>query len=105
MFKQLEKRDNPGIGALPSPLSTPEDAALYLATLRNDLEAPAMALEPAIGAALSALASLPLCLLSRMSGSGATCVALFPTREAARTAARMLAGAHPGWWICDTVLT
>ncbi|MBR9763432.1 MAG: 4-(cytidine 5'-diphospho)-2-C-methyl-D-erythritol kinase [Rhodobacteraceae bacterium] len=105
VFKRLEKRDNPGIGTLPAPLATPEEAALYLAGLRNDLEAPAMALEPAIGAVLSALTSLPLCLFSRMSGSGATCVALFPTREAARAAARMLAAAHPDWWICDTILT
>ena len=105
VFKQLEKRDNPDMGALPDGLSTPEETAQYLMSLRNDLEAPAMALEPAIGAVLSVLASLPLCLLARMSGSGASCFALFPTQEAARSAGRMLADAHPGWWVCDTVLT
>ncbi|PJE31825.1 4-diphosphocytidyl-2-C-methyl-D-erythritol kinase [Pseudooceanicola antarcticus] len=105
VFKQLETRDNPEMGPLPERLRDPEEAALYLSSLRNDLEGPAMALEPAIGAALSALGALPLCLLARMSGSGASCFALFPTQEAARTAGRMLSAAHPDWWVCDTVLS
>jgi 4-diphosphocytidyl-2-C-methyl-D-erythritol kinase len=70
--------------------------AADLAALRNDLQDPAIELCPAIGDALSALASRPDCLLARMSGSGATCFGLFPTPEAAREAADKLR--MPGWW-------
>jgi 4-diphosphocytidyl-2-C-methyl-D-erythritol kinase len=67
-----------------------------LARLVNDLEPPALAIEPAIGTVLQALRSLPGCRLARMSGSGATCFGLFETSaEAARAAAAL---ARPGWW-------
>ena len=42
--------------------------------------------------------------LARMSGSGATCFALFETIEAAQSAARTLERAHPSWWIRATSL-
>lgn len=76
-----------------------EDAAAMardLAEARNDLEAPARALRPEIGAALDALARMQGCLLSRMSGSGATCFGLFADAASAEAAARALA--RPGWW-------
>jgi 4-diphosphocytidyl-2-C-methyl-D-erythritol kinase len=44
---------------------------------------------------LAALGTLPGCLLARMSGSGATCFALFETPAAAINAAARLR-AH--WW-------
>jgi 4-diphosphocytidyl-2-C-methyl-D-erythritol kinase len=65
---------------------------------RNDLQPPAVALVPEIAAVLEALAHLPGITLSRMSGSGATCFALFAdtaTRDAAQAAIR---SAHPDWW-------
>jgi 4-diphosphocytidyl-2-C-methyl-D-erythritol kinase len=62
---------------------------------RNDLEAAARALVPAIGDVLDWLAAQPGQALVRMSGSGATCFALF-SDEAARDAA---AQACPStWW-------
>ena len=67
-----------------------------LARLRNDLEAPAIAMQPVIGVALRALASHPSCLLSRMSGSGATCFGIFNTEAEAAEAAMSLL--RPGWW-------
>jgi 4-diphosphocytidyl-2-C-methyl-D-erythritol kinase len=70
----------------------------------NDLEAPAIAIEPAIDAVLSALRFLPACRLARMSGSGATCFGLFDSVKAATLAARALRVRHPGWWIRATVL-
>lgn len=76
----------------------------WLAEQRNDLEAPAIALQPAIGAAMEAVAALPDARLTRMSGSGATVFALFDTREAAEGAARQLASEHPDWWIVPTTL-
>jgi 4-diphosphocytidyl-2-C-methyl-D-erythritol kinase len=76
----------------------------WLAEQRNDLEAPAIALQPAIGAAIEAVAALPEARLTRMSGSGATVFALFDTREAAGVAARQLASEQPDWWIVPTTL-
>ncbi|MGC8477686.1 MAG: 4-(cytidine 5'-diphospho)-2-C-methyl-D-erythritol kinase [Acetobacteraceae bacterium] len=67
-------------------------AAFLAANTRNDLEAPARALCPAIGEVLAALAATPGCLLARMSGSGATCFGLFASPEAATAPSR------PGWW-------
>jgi len=42
---------------------------------------------------------LPGALCASMSGSGATCFALFATREAAAEGARTLRTAEPGWWV------
>ena len=62
---------------LPSDLESVEEVAGWLAVAtRNDLEAPAVALEPRIGEVLDALRDEPESLLVRMSGSGATCFAL-----------------------------
>jgi 4-diphosphocytidyl-2-C-methyl-D-erythritol kinase len=74
-----------------------------LAALRNDLQAPAIEICPAIGAVLSALEARPNCLLARMSGSGATCFGLFPTATAARRAAEQ--PPVPGWWSWGGALT
>jgi 4-diphosphocytidyl-2-C-methyl-D-erythritol kinase len=101
VFAGLARRDNP---PLPDALPALPDAATaiaWLATQRNDLEAPARAIAPAIGAVLTALAATPGCGLARMSGSGATCFGLFPTDTAAAAAARALRSAHPDWWITD----
>jgi 4-diphosphocytidyl-2-C-methyl-D-erythritol kinase len=77
----------------------PRDAAALataLAPLRNDLTAAAISLEPEVGRVLAALSLLPGCLLSRMSGSGATCWGLFATEYECRAAA--LRSEQPGWW-------
>lgn len=99
VFKALaDKNGKPMPKALPRWKTT---AALidWLATQRNDLEPPALALAPEISDVLGALAALPETRLTRMSGSGATCFALFETRDAADSAAEALATAHPGWWV------
>ena len=75
-----------------------------LAKERNDLEAPAIELEPAIANVLAVLQALPDCRLARMSGSGATCFGLFPTNAAAAAAARTLRVGYPQWWVRATVL-
>jgi 4-diphosphocytidyl-2-C-methyl-D-erythritol kinase len=75
--------------------------AAALSELHNDLETAAIALAPGIGAVLATLRSLPGALLARMSGSGATCFALFETPAAARAAAGVIdqrSGAAAGWW-------
>lgn len=72
-----------------------------LARCSNDLEAPAIAIEPVIGEVLSALRRLPGNLLARMSGSGATCFGLFAKAEEAGEAAARLGVEHPSWWIAS----
>jgi 4-diphosphocytidyl-2-C-methyl-D-erythritol kinase len=81
------------------PESWPDAASMArdLAGLRNDLEAPALAVCLPVGAVLAALRALPGCLLARMSGSGATCFGLFADPAAAELAAGAL---PPGWWRC-----
>lgn len=74
----------------------------WLATTRNDLQAPAVALTPVIGETLAMLEGLEGARFVRMSGSGATCFALFDTAEAAAAAARSLAAERPGWWVRAT---
>ena len=91
--------------ALDRPHAASQEAfATALAVSGNDLEAPARAVAPVIGEVLALLAALPGCQLARMSGSGATCFALFDDCRASAAAARMLAGRQPGWWIKPTVL-
>ena len=76
----------------------------WLSGQRNDLEAPARALQPVIGETLAAVASLAGVRLTRMSGSGATVFALFDTPEAATAAAEALSARRPDWWVRPTVL-
>jgi 4-diphosphocytidyl-2-C-methyl-D-erythritol kinase len=79
----------------------PADAAglaAVLASRRNDLTEAATAIVPEIGAMLDRLARLPGALLARMSGSGATCFALFADRATAFAAGRSLTAAEPHWW-------
>jgi 4-diphosphocytidyl-2-C-methyl-D-erythritol kinase len=71
---------------------------------RNDLEQPAIELEPAVADVLSVLSKLPGCRLARMSGSGATCFGLFETNAAATAAARTVRVGYPQWWVRATVL-
>ena len=71
--------------------------SLVLREGRNDLEAPAIALVPAIREVLDALSEAGA-TAARMSGSGATCFALFKDEEARDAACRKIAACHPGWW-------
>ena len=73
-----------------------------LAQRRNDLQATAQRLEPAIGDALDALSRRSGCLLARMSGSGPVCFGIFDSQASAATAAAAIAGQRPGWWVCAT---
>jgi 4-diphosphocytidyl-2-C-methyl-D-erythritol kinase len=99
VFRALAVRENP-----PMPLALPDwhDAqalAAWLALQRNDLEPAAIAVAPAIGDVLGLLRALPGALLARMSGSGATCLALFASETAACDAAARLKARTPGWWV------
>ncbi|NEW90138.1 4-(cytidine 5'-diphospho)-2-C-methyl-D-erythritol kinase [Rhodopseudomonas sp. WA056] len=74
----------------------------WIATLEagtNDLEPPALKVEPVVGTVLAALRATVGVQLARMSGSGATCFALYADDASARAAADMLRTAQPGWWV------
>lgn len=64
---------------------------------RNDLEAPALAIAPVIGDVLDGLTSNGASV-ARMSGSGATCFALFDDDGVRDAAAAAIAKAQPDWW-------
>lgn len=81
--------------ALPDGWPDAARLAADLARMRNDLEAPAMGLCPAIATVLEWLRAQPGCLLARMSGSGATCFGLFADPEAATAVAARAPGS---WW-------
>ena len=91
-----------GAGFTPPAILPPAwpTAAAMAADLRhptNDLEPAAIRLCPPIAEVLAALTASPGCHLARMSGSGATCFALYDTPAAAKAAAATLA--RPGWWV------
>jgi len=76
------------------------DQILRLLRLQaNDLEEPAIAVAPVIAETLTALRALGGCRLARMSGSGATCFALFSTAAEAILGAQALGARHPQWWV------
>ncbi len=105
VFRALDRRDNAPMQALPR-LRDAAELAAWVAMQRNDMEPAATRLLPVIAEVRRALSSQPGCLLSRMSGSGATCFGLFADPLSANAAARAISAAQPGWWVADApVLT
>jgi len=77
-----------------------EDALIeFLAQNGNDLTQAAIACVPVIAEVLDALRAVPGVWLARMSGSGATCFALFKTAGEAAAAAWLIQAAHADWWV------
>jgi 4-diphosphocytidyl-2-C-methyl-D-erythritol kinase len=90
-------------GGFSPPARLPEawpDANAMVADLcktKNDLQAAAIGIQPVIGEVLRALENLPGTLLARMSGSGATCFAIFVSAAEAEAAALRIT--QHGWWV------
>ena len=82
-----------------------EDWVELLAASSNDLETPAMRVEPVIGEVISALSATNGAWLARMSGSGATCFAIYENTAEAQRAAEQIRGHHPAWWVHAGVLS
>ena len=98
VFRALAHKNNlPMPDTLPNS-QTASDLALWLRHQRNDLQAPAITMAPVIADVLSSLAQQPGALISRMSGSGATCFALFATSSEAEAAANRIRKFNPDWW-------
>lgn len=76
-----------------------DDWLVAIARGRNDLEPVAVKIQPVIAEVLSLLREAKGCTLARMSGSGATCFALFDTDASAKSAAAQLKSLHPKWWV------
>lgn len=101
VFKALDQKTNPPMPDWPEPQSF-GDLISYLRSTRNDLMAPAINIAPAVEACLDALAGAPF---ARMSGSGATCFALFDNADVAEELATRIQAAHPDWWVKTGALT
>ena len=82
-----------------------EDWVEALAAVSNDLEEPAMRIQPVIGEVLAALSASNGAWLVRMSGSGATCFAIYENTADARRAAQQIQSDHPGWWVHARILS
>ncbi len=76
-----------------------EELTTFLVNTRNDLQAPAVAMQPVIGEVLAALEAQPETLFARMSGSGATCFALCRSDAEAQALGRRMQLAWPGAWV------
>ncbi|MGB0900175.1 4-(cytidine 5'-diphospho)-2-C-methyl-D-erythritol kinase [Halocynthiibacter sp.] len=100
IFKALTSKDNSPMSEIPT---HPDDFLPWLADQRNDLQKPAEKLFPEITHALSEMQNTRPDL-TRMSGSGATCFALYTTANQARAAAQDLLQAHPDWWVKSCIL-
>lgn len=75
-----------------------------LAPSSNDLELAACKIAPAIRDVLVELSRLPSAKLVRMSGSGATCFALFDHPKPAAAGAIRILAKRPEWWAVATAL-
>ncbi|WP_110747913.1 4-(cytidine 5'-diphospho)-2-C-methyl-D-erythritol kinase [Phyllobacterium leguminum] len=100
VFQALARRDNP---PLPSPpeFATIEAVCSYLKQTRNDLYAASLTLAPALSHMLDLFTETGASF-ARMSGSGATCFAVFPDNAAAEAAAAFIKQRHPQWFAVAT---
>ncbi|EJL23101.1 4-diphosphocytidyl-2C-methyl-D-erythritol 2-phosphate synthase [Caulobacter sp. AP07] len=103
VYRAYDAAVAPGGEAMPpllDGLGSVEEVCAWLAGFtRNDLQAPAVALEPRIGEVLELLADEPETLLARMSGSGATCFALCAGDIEAEGLAERIEQMRPSWWV------
>ena len=105
VFANLASKINPPMPDRIPRFAEARDAAIWLTEQRNDLQYPAITLAPVIGETLGQMSGLPGALLARMSGSGATCFALFANPDQAERAEAILRAKHPDWWSVATTLT
>lgn len=71
----------------------------FLKTQRNDMQQAAIEICPEIGVVLTELNACEDIMFAQMSGSGATCFAIFETADQAKTASKQLEDLYPNWWI------
>ncbi|OJI93954.1 4-diphosphocytidyl-2-C-methyl-D-erythritol kinase [Planktotalea frisia] len=98
VFKALTQKENAPMGVVPE-CADVGVFAKWCAEQRNDLQAPAISIEPTIQDALDALEPA---LFARMSGSGATCFGLCENADSTKELAKTIRGKHPDWWVVAT---
>lgn len=85
-------------------LDTTSELVANLVRARNDLEPPALRIEPLVAEALHLVAQTAECRLARMTGSGGTVFGLFSSKAAAQAAADAVRSERPNWWVEATTL-
>ncbi len=107
VFKALGLQPGQSLSGLAHPdmaAAAPGALTDALKAARNDLEPPALAIQPLIGEALRLVAGTGGCRLARMSGSGATVFGLYDNSRAAAAAAKLIRRQRPDWWVKATSL-
>ena len=102
VFSQCGEITGNALPPLPKTTSNQRQWVEYLKQCRNDLEIPAQKLHPEIQTVLTQLRACRDCQLARMSGSGASCFAIFPTSQAVVLCQKSLQRQHPKWWFAAT---
>ena len=85
------------------PNPSPTRLAVWLGASRNDLQQAAIGQAPVIAECLTFLERISGCRLARMSGSGATCFAIFADRGESEAAAAFVRRQRPDWWAAATL--
>jgi 4-diphosphocytidyl-2-C-methyl-D-erythritol kinase len=104
VFDALEGSENPPLPDPPGGRPGGDALLAWLRTCRNDLQAPAETLSPAVAEALALLRRTPGVAFATMSGSGPTCVGLTRDMATARHAARTIQLARSRWWVAPAPL-
>jgi 4-diphosphocytidyl-2-C-methyl-D-erythritol kinase len=99
VFRGLRRRTGTDLTRPSGGFSSTSQMLDFLHATANDLEAPACAIQPVIAEVLRDLRKTANVLFARMSGSGATCFALYESRDQATGAAMGLRTRHPHWWV------
>ncbi|MGR3634852.1 MAG: 4-(cytidine 5'-diphospho)-2-C-methyl-D-erythritol kinase [Shimia sp.] len=102
VFKALSNKNNSPMDESFPDWFEDDQALSWLVAQRNDLEAPAIKVEPVIGTCLEELRHSKGCLLARMSGSGATCFGIYKNDAFRDQALAQLRRDFPKWWIVPT---
>src|SRR5262249_2809267 len=82
----------------PAGSASVRDVVAVLSMVPKVQEAPALRIRPVIGGVISALGAADGVLLARMSGSGATCFAIFADGPKAHAASEAIRRDPPTWW-------
>ncbi|MDG1286647.1 MAG: 4-(cytidine 5'-diphospho)-2-C-methyl-D-erythritol kinase [Rickettsiales bacterium] len=86
----------------PAMMSAPKSQAGWMSlikTTKNDLQMVAENMVPEIPEMIDELEQTYEAITARMSGSGATCFALYPSLVEAQVAEAKMRAAHPTWWV------
>jgi 4-diphosphocytidyl-2-C-methyl-D-erythritol kinase len=96
IFSKLKNKSNAPMADILPDWTNYDNFCTWLGDQRNDLETPAIEIQPIIANVLHTLSDASL---ARMTGSGATCFGLYPSAHASATAAARIKRDNPDWWV------